>query len=121
MSISLRRGKGPDIKTSRRLLRCFVEGDSAPFTLTVSVNKEIDDLKVLIHGECQNGAMSGVDATDLVLLRVRSTNSYAKNAYADANVALSAQETDGVEAITDSWHAHSRVRHCVIRDCRRAG
>jgi hypothetical protein len=41
---------------------------------------------------------------------------------ADAsNVALSAQETDSVEAITDSWHARSGVRHCVIRDCCRAG
>ena len=88
-----KRGKSPDISptlvhaastssfgeagglTSRRL-RCLVEGDSAPFTLTVPLNVEVGDLKEIVHEKGQNGALSGVDAKDLVLLKVR--NSYAE-------------------------------------------
>lgn len=58
-----------------RRLRCLVEGDSVPFTLTVSDDREIEDLKELIH-ENQDGALSDVDAKDLVLLKV--CNSYAR-------------------------------------------
>jgi len=95
MSISPRKGKGPDIasipaqaastslfseppvpdgQTSHRL-RCFIEG-AEPFTITVSVDSEICDLKLLIHERGQNRVLSGFDPMDLVLLRVR--NSYAE-------------------------------------------
>ena len=41
-----------------------------PFTLTISVDREIEDLKGLIHEKNQSGTLSGVDAKDLVLLKV---------------------------------------------------
>ena len=63
----------PDDQTSLQLeLRCLIQGltkddDAEPFTITVSVNKDIGDLKALIHERGKNRVLSGVDAVDLVL------------------------------------------------------
>jgi Crinkler effector protein N-terminal domain len=88
-----KRGKSPDISpalvrapstssfgeagglTSRRL-RCLVEGDSSPFTVTVALNAEIGDLKEIVHEKGINTAQSLILAKDLVLLKVH--NPYAK-------------------------------------------
>jgi len=91
MSISSR-GKGRDVahippqvastslssepQTSLQL-RCFIEDDSNPFTIRVSVNRDIGDLQELIHERKKYLlTRSGVDPDDLVLFRVR--NSYAR-------------------------------------------
>jgi hypothetical protein len=52
-------------------LRCLIEGESAVFTVTVSANNEIGDLKDSIHEKGKNGVLRDVDAKDLVLLKVR--------------------------------------------------
>ena len=109
----------PTSVTSLQLNCLIIKGDSEPFTITVSANRNIHYLKVLVHERGKNGVLSGVDAIDLVLLRVRIHDSHAKKAQTPTILTshCSAQETDGVEARTDSWHAHSGVRHCVVRVC----
>jgi hypothetical protein len=61
-----------DGQTSRRL-RCLVEGDSIPFVITASADTEIGEFKEIIHEKGKNRALSGVDAWDLVLLKVRNS------------------------------------------------
>jgi hypothetical protein len=94
MCISPRRDKGPDIATipaqaastslfseppvpvgqTCRQLRCFIEGDFVPSTVTVSLNREIEYLKELIHEKNKYSlSASGIDAKDLVLLKVRNS------------------------------------------------
>jgi len=53
-----------------RRLRCLIKGDAAVFTVTVPVDKDISDLKELVHKKGENGVLGSVDAKDLVLLKV---------------------------------------------------
>jgi hypothetical protein len=51
-------------------LRCLIEREATVFTVEVSVNDEIGDLKKLIHKEKDKGSLRDVNAADLVLLKV---------------------------------------------------
>ena len=51
-------------------LRCLLEGESTVFTVTVSANDEVGDLKKLIVEERKNGPLRDSDAADLTLWKV---------------------------------------------------
>jgi hypothetical protein len=63
-------GLNPESEDAPCQLWCLVEGDSTPFKITSPTNIDIDDLKKLIHEERKQGVLQGVDAVDLVLLKV---------------------------------------------------
>jgi hypothetical protein len=56
--------------TSDRILWCLIDGDAQPFKIKVASNKDIDDLKDVIHFKRHNSSFRDVDATDLVLWKV---------------------------------------------------
>ena len=56
-------------------LRCLIEGEDAVFTVTVSVNDEIGDLKKLIKKEREQSILRDVDPNILVLWKVRRLES----------------------------------------------
>ena len=58
---------------SPRALVCRVEGESTPFRVELAGNKDIMDLKNFIKEKCKNGTLSGVNAKDLTLWKVRMT------------------------------------------------
>jgi len=64
-------GHPPASDDSSFRLRCLVEGEATVFTVTVSVNDEIGDLKELVLEKRKHGALHSVDAADLVLWKVR--------------------------------------------------
>jgi Crinkler effector protein N-terminal domain len=54
-------------------LQCLIEGDSSLFKVKPTGSVDIMDLKDLIKEKCKNGVLSGVDASDLTLWKVRMT------------------------------------------------
>jgi hypothetical protein len=51
-------------------LRCLIEGEAAIFPVTVAENKDISDLKILVHEKIKNGTLRTILAKDLVFLKV---------------------------------------------------
>jgi hypothetical protein len=54
-------------------LHCLIEGDSSLFRVRPTGSVDIMDLKDLIKEKRKNGVLSGVDASDLTLWKVRMT------------------------------------------------
>ena len=54
-------------------LWCLIIGDPNPFLVSVSTNDYVARLKKAIYEEAKNGALQGVDAKDLVLLKVSTS------------------------------------------------
>ena len=52
-------------------LWCNVKGDPALFKINVGIGDDVGDLKELIHTKCKQNILSGIDAKDLVLWKVR--------------------------------------------------
>jgi hypothetical protein len=59
--------------TSQLKLWCLIIGDLTPFIVSISPNNYIAELKKAIYEEAKNGALQGVDAKDLVLLKVSTS------------------------------------------------
>jgi hypothetical protein len=53
-----------------RVLRCLIEGASAPIKLSVSVKEDVDDLKERIYDKARH-TLRDVDIIDLTLWKVR--------------------------------------------------
>jgi hypothetical protein len=58
---------------SPRALVCVIAGESSPFIVELAANKNLIYLKGLIKEKGKNGVLSGIDATDLSLWKVRMT------------------------------------------------
>jgi hypothetical protein len=56
-----------------RVLRCLVKGGTIPMKLSISVDKDVDDLKEMIHERGKNGVLQDTDIQDLFVYRVRTT------------------------------------------------
>ena len=52
-------------------LTCLIEGESLPFLVKPKEDDHIMELKDLIQEKRNNGVLGGVDATDLILWKVR--------------------------------------------------
>ena len=52
-------------------LWCLIDGDSTPFKVSCTSNTDINDLKKLIHKAHERQLLHNVDATNLVLWKVR--------------------------------------------------
>jgi hypothetical protein len=63
-----------DDNSSRRL-RCLIEGEDAVFTVTVTGESDINDLKELVHEKGINISEQHVLAKELVLLKVATAYS----------------------------------------------
>ena len=55
-----------------RVLLCLIEGDSTVFQVKATANENVLDLKKLIHQEKDKGILRSVNASDLVLWKVRT-------------------------------------------------
>ena len=60
----------PETNNDNYILWCLVKGDSVPFMVTTPSNHNISQLQHIIHSEGTHGVFSGIDAKDLVLLKV---------------------------------------------------
>jgi hypothetical protein len=54
------------------VLRCIFQGDATTFMISIPSSKDINQLKVLVHAQAQNGLLRGTDFTDLVMFKVRN-------------------------------------------------
>ena len=54
-----------------RFIECFVEGESALFSIEATRHMAITDLRYLIKKNREHGAVSSVDAVNLILWKVR--------------------------------------------------
>ena len=55
---------------THRDLWCFIKGDPNAFEVTAPINASIARLKKLVWEQRKNGVLRGIDAADLVLLKV---------------------------------------------------
>jgi len=53
-------------------LRCLIKGENVIFWVTVPGDKDISELKEIIHGKANHGVLKGINEKDLVLLKVRN-------------------------------------------------
>jgi hypothetical protein len=54
-----------------RALRCLIEGESSLFMVKPTGSMDILELKYLIQEQGKNGVLSSVDATELVIWKLR--------------------------------------------------
>ena len=80
---------------SSRQLRCLIEGDSTVFTVTVSLEDEIGDLKKFIKKEREESILRNVDPNILVLWMVSPFHSRIQRCGSLPPTISKAQRTDG--------------------------